>query len=49
MGRMALDIHSFCSVSVVLIPQAYSIFSEVSLVSSQTVGPDEGLRSPPSS
>lgn len=49
MGKMALDIHSFCSDSVVLIPQACSIFSEVSSVSCQTVGSDEGLRSPPGS
>lgn len=49
MGRVASDTYSFCSDSVVLIPQACSIFSEVSLVSSHIVGPDEGLRSPPGS
>lgn len=48
-SRLSLHTHGVCSDSAVLIPQARSIFSKDPLVSSQTVGPDEGLGSPPAS
>ena len=47
MNRLVLDIHGVCSDLAVLIPQACLIFSEVSLVSTQTEGPDESLETPP--